>query len=279
MVVPREATARPITARPITPRLPRGLPRGPPRGLPRGCAHHPASGEGSSSEDGEDGGFAPPSLPARPWTLAGWDAPGGEAPYRRLHTDGVVRPTPVRAWWGTGLGLHTGDSGGGGAPSLLVGGRSARQLDLSDRCSVGYFSEQERRSLTIAPVSQSLGWRQSVGTVARTCGGRWWRCNPARGWCWPGLAGQSLVDGALQGGRRPPCGWKARACATGYRPAGWSSTCTRTAAEGRGRWRGLGKVVSSWKGGLGWEPPQCRRPRLIHSTDGRRTEVMKEETL
>ena len=105
-----------------------------------------SNGEGSSSDDGDNGGAAPPSLPARPWAFAGWDAHGGEAPYRRLHTDGVVRPRPVRAWWGTGLGLHTGDSGGGGAPLLPAGGRSARQLDLSDRFSSGHFSEHDWRA-------------------------------------------------------------------------------------------------------------------------------------
>ena len=57
-----------------------------------------SNGEGSSSDDGDNGGAAPPSLPARPWAFAGWDAHGGEAPYRRLHADGVVRPRPVRAW-------------------------------------------------------------------------------------------------------------------------------------------------------------------------------------
>jgi hypothetical protein len=41
----------------------------------------------------------------------------------------------------------------------------------------------------------------------------------------------------------------------------------------------LAKLFRVGMGGLGWEPPQCRRPRLIHSTDGRRTEVTKEETL
>ena len=55
----------------------------------------------------------------------------------------------MRAWWGTGLGLNTGDSGGGG------GGRSARKLNLSDRFSAAHFiesaahfieSEQERRA-------------------------------------------------------------------------------------------------------------------------------------
>jgi hypothetical protein len=55
----------------------------------------------------------------------------------------------MRAWWGTGLGLNTGDSGsGGGAPLLPAGGRSARQLDLSDRFSAAHFvdSEQKRRA-------------------------------------------------------------------------------------------------------------------------------------
>jgi len=59
-----------------------------------------SSSEGSSSDDGDDGA-APPSLPARPMAFAGWDTHGGEAPYRRLHGEGVVRPRPMRAWWGT----------------------------------------------------------------------------------------------------------------------------------------------------------------------------------
>ena len=50
----------------------------------------------------------------------------------------------MRAWWGTGLGLHTGDSGGGGgAPLLPAGDRSARQLDLSDRFSVEHIVDSE----------------------------------------------------------------------------------------------------------------------------------------
>ena len=141
-----------------------------------------SSGEGSSSDDGDDGGAAPPSLPARPWAFTGWDSHGGEAPYRRLlHTDGVVRPRSMRAWWGTGLGLNTGDSGGGG------GGRSARKLNLSDRFSAAHFveSEQERRahdrqvgltsgssrsSVAVAVASRSTRSRSSRSPVQRRDG-------------------------------------------------------------------------------------------------------------
>ena len=92
-----------------------------------------SSGEGSSSDDGDDGGAAPSCLPARPWAIAGWA--DGEELYRRLHADGVVRPRALRAWWGAGLGLRSGGSGGCGAPLLPAGGRSVRQLDLPDRMS------------------------------------------------------------------------------------------------------------------------------------------------
>eukprot|EP00964_Phaeocystis_antarctica_P043806 scaffold25134_cov58-Phaeocystis_antarctica.AAC.1 len=56
----------------------------------------------------------------------------------------------TRWGYGPGLGLHTGDSGGGGAPllptdgrsarQLVAGGRSARELDLPDRFSVGHIT-------------------------------------------------------------------------------------------------------------------------------------------
>ena len=72
------------------------------------------------------------------------------------------------AWPGP---AHGGDSGGGGAArQLAAGGRSARELDLPDRFSVGHIvdSEHANGALTIAPVGHSLGWRESVGRVART---------------------------------------------------------------------------------------------------------------
>ena len=46
-----------------------------------------------------------------------------------------MRPRARRAWWGAGLGLRSGGSGGCGAPLLPAGGRSVRQLDLPDRLS------------------------------------------------------------------------------------------------------------------------------------------------
>ena len=94
----------------------------------------------------------------------------------------------MRAWWGTGLGLNTGDSGGGG------GGRSARKLNLSDRFSAAHFiesaahfieSEQERRahdrqvgltsgssrsSVAVAVASRSTRSRSSRSPVQRRDG-------------------------------------------------------------------------------------------------------------
>eukprot|EP00964_Phaeocystis_antarctica_P113918 scaffold77888_cov35-Phaeocystis_antarctica.AAC.1 len=57
----------------------------------------------------------------------------------------LYRPRALRAWWGAGLGLRSGGSGGCGAPLLPAGGRSVRQLDLPDRLSARHriVSEHE----------------------------------------------------------------------------------------------------------------------------------------
>ena len=114
---------------------------------PVGDTNDQGGGEGSRG-DGDDGGAAPPSLPAT--AFAGYDVHRGELPFRRLHAEGVVRPRARRAWWGYGPGLG---SGGGGAPLMPAGGRSARQLaaggrsaralDLPDRFSVGHIVDSE----------------------------------------------------------------------------------------------------------------------------------------
>ena len=97
------------------------------------------------------------------------------------------------------------------------------------------------------------------------------------------LEGSSLRDwlqaGGLELDMHP---YRSRLCL-------WSLTRTRCRrsrmTSGNSRRRDAA-VARSWQscfelegGGLGWEQPQCRRPRLIHSTDGRRTEATKEEPL
>ena len=120
--------------------------------------------EGSGGEGGggdrDDGGAAPPCLPVRlgfalslqtnnVLAFAGWDAHGGELPYRRLHTDvGIERPRAMRAWWGSRPGLRLGGGGGRSAPAVQpAGGPSVRQLDLPDRLSEGHGTDGERGQL------------------------------------------------------------------------------------------------------------------------------------
>ena len=105
-------------------------------------------GEGSGG-DRDDGGVAPQCLPVRLLAFAGWDAHGGELPYRRLHTDvGIERPRAMRAWWGSRPGLRLGGGGGRSAPAVQpAGGPSVRQLDLPDRLSEGHGTDGERGQL------------------------------------------------------------------------------------------------------------------------------------
>ena len=86
------------------------------------------------------------SVPTRRGAFAGWDAQGGELPYRRLLGDelagDVVRPRPRRAWWSAGLGRRSDGDWDGGAPLLPAGGRCATQLDRPDRMGVAEEVEQ-----------------------------------------------------------------------------------------------------------------------------------------
>ena len=89
-----------------------------------------------------------PSRPARPWAFAGWNAQGGELPYRRLHT-GVVKPRARRAWWG----------GGAGGPVLPAGAGSARQLNLPKLGLRWPFTGERAEALPVvvpAPVQVEL---------------------------------------------------------------------------------------------------------------------------
>ena len=81
---------------------------------------HGGSGEvsracGGSADHGHRDEDTVQSVPTRRGAFAGWDAQGGELPYRRLHGDelagDVVRPRPWRAWGGTELGGRSGGAG------------------------------------------------------------------------------------------------------------------------------------------------------------------------
>ena len=99
-----------------------------------------------SADHGHGDEDAAHSVPTRRGAFAGWDAQGGELPYRRLHGDelagDVVRPRPRRAWWGTGLGRRSGGDWDGDAPPLPAGSRCATQLDRPDRMAVAEEVEQ-----------------------------------------------------------------------------------------------------------------------------------------
>ena len=62
---------------------------------------------GGSADHGHRDEDTVQSVPKRRGAFAGWDAYGGELPYRRLLGDELagdaVRPRPRRAWWGAGL--------------------------------------------------------------------------------------------------------------------------------------------------------------------------------
>ena len=99
-----------------------------------------------SADHGHGDEDAAHSVPTRRGAFAGWDAQGGELPYRRLHGDelagDVVRPRPRRAWWGTGLGRRSGGDWDGDAPPLPAGSRCATQLDRPDGMGVAEEGEQ-----------------------------------------------------------------------------------------------------------------------------------------
>ena len=99
-----------------------------------------------SVDHGHRDEVAEQSVPTRRGAFAGWDAQGGELPYRRLLGDelagDVVRPRPRRAWWSAGLGRRSDGDRDGGAPLLLAGGRCATQLDRPDRMGVAEEVEQ-----------------------------------------------------------------------------------------------------------------------------------------
>ena len=67
---------------------------------------------GGSADRGHRDEDTVKSVPTRRGAFAGWDAQGGELPYRRLLGDELagdaVRPRPRRAWWGAGLGRRSG---------------------------------------------------------------------------------------------------------------------------------------------------------------------------
>ena len=90
-----------------------------------------------SADHGHRDEHAAHSVPTRRGAFAGWDAQGGELPYRRLHGDelagDVVRPRPWRAWGGTELGGLSGGGWDGDAPPLPAGSRCATLLDRTDR--------------------------------------------------------------------------------------------------------------------------------------------------
>ena len=83
---------------------------------------------------------------------------------RRLHADGVVRPRALRAWWGAGLGLRSGGSGGCGAPLLPAGGRSVRQLDLPDRMSARHRIVSEHEGELGLRICENLPY---IGSILR----------------------------------------------------------------------------------------------------------------
>ena len=78
----------------------------------QGGSEEVSSACGRSADHGHRDEDTAQSVPTRRGAFAGWDAQGGELPYRRLHGDelagDVVRPRPRRAWWGAGLGRRSG---------------------------------------------------------------------------------------------------------------------------------------------------------------------------
>ena len=84
------------------------------------------------------------SVPTRRGAFAGWDAQGGELPYRRLHGDelagDVVRPRPWRAWGGTELGGLSASQGGAGTAML----RRCLQVVAARPCSIGQTGWPDR---------------------------------------------------------------------------------------------------------------------------------------
>ena len=104
------------------------------------------------------------SVPTRRGAFAGWDAQGGELPYRRLHGDelagDVVRPRPWRAWGGTELGGLSGGGWDGDAPPLPAGSRCATLLDRKDRMA--------RQGVTASASDGNEGGHVGSGTDTHT---------------------------------------------------------------------------------------------------------------
>ena len=101
---------------------------------------------GGSADHGHRDEDTVQSVPTRRGAFAGWDAQGGELPYRRLLGDELagdaVRPRPRRAWWGAGLGRRSGGGWDGDDPSLTAGSRCATQLDRPGGMGVAEEVEQ-----------------------------------------------------------------------------------------------------------------------------------------
>ena len=112
----------------------------------QGGSEEVSSVGGKRADHGRRDEAAAQSVPTRRGAFAGWDAQGGELPYRRLLGDelagDVVRPRPRRAWWGAGLGRRSGGDWDGGAPPLPAGSRCATQLDRPDGMAVAEEVEQ-----------------------------------------------------------------------------------------------------------------------------------------
>ena len=101
---------------------------------------------GGSADHGHRDEDTVQSVPTRRGAFAGWDAQGGELPYRRLLGDELagdaVRPRPRRAWWGAGLGRRSGGDWDGDDLSLTTGSRCATQLDRPGGMGVAEEVEQ-----------------------------------------------------------------------------------------------------------------------------------------
>ena len=117
-----------------------------------------------SVDHGHRDEVAEQSVPTRRGAFAGWDAQGGELPYRRLHGDelagDVVRPRPWRAWGGTELGGLSGGGWDGDAPPLPAGSRCATLLDRTDRMA--------RQGVTASASDGNEGGYVGSGTDSHT---------------------------------------------------------------------------------------------------------------
>ena len=123
---------------------------------------------GGSADHGHRDEDTVQSVPTRRGAFAGWDAQGGELPYRRLLGDELagdaVRPRPRRAWWGAGLGRRSGGDWDGDDLSLTTGSRCATQLDRPG--GMGVAEEVEQLELERDEV-QELPMLLRPGSVVR----------------------------------------------------------------------------------------------------------------